>query len=221
STLQNLDVGGLNETGQLRQPHRRMLGQQRDHLLPTRASPQPSQSLQHRPIRFARAELFNTLPAPDPDGRFVSQAAQKNINQSSLANAGLARHKYKLTCTLLRPREAARQLRQFGLTPDHQVPLAQRFGAAGRRTPLARADRWTGRCGVCWGDFRYKAVALTIKRLDEPLIPSAVPNRLSHRFYRALNRRVTDELLWPELLTQLLLGDDSFGLCEQIGQGLK
>jgi hypothetical protein len=49
----------------------------------------------------------------------------------------------------------------------------------------------------------------------------AVANRLAHGFDRILQRRLTHELLGPDLRTELLLGDDAVVMCKQVGEDLE
>jgi hypothetical protein len=69
-----------------------------------------------------------------------------------------------------------------------------------------------------WHD---EAIPRPIDGLDEPLAAPTIPNRLAHGLDRTLERRIADELLRPDLLTQLLLGDDPVGMRQQIGQDLE
>src|SRR5262249_33843021 len=78
-----------------------------------------------------------------------------------------------------------------------------------------------GWCRVRRRHLRHHAIALAIERLQEPLAPPAVSNRLAHGFDRTLECGVADELLGPDLLAQLLLGDDPVGMDQHIGQDLK
>src|SRR5438132_12988130 len=68
---------------------------------------------------------------------------------------------------------------------------------------------------------RQEAIALAIDRLDELLSAPAVPNRLAHGFDCTLQRRNADELLRPDLLTQLLLGNDPVGVRQQVDEDLE
>src|SRR5262249_46950951 len=68
---------------------------------------------------------------------------------------------------------------------------------------------------------RQEAIALAIDRLDELLSAPAVSNRLAHGFDRTLQRCLADGLLRPDLLTQLLLGNDPVGMCQQVDQDLE
>jgi hypothetical protein len=51
---------------------------------------QPPERLQQREIRFPRPILMNALPMPDPILLPVSYARHESVNQSGLANPGLA-----------------------------------------------------------------------------------------------------------------------------------
>src|SRR5438132_2611824 len=96
-------------------------------LLPAGASTQASQCLQHRPICLPRTKLFDTLPAPNPEGFLTRQAGEKRLDQGGLANAGLARDEDEVPLAVLRSRKPVRQLRQGGLTTDHGRPAARRL----------------------------------------------------------------------------------------------
>jgi hypothetical protein len=66
-----------------------------------------------------------------------------------------------------------------------------------------------------------KAIPCPIDRLDEPWATPAVSNGLAYSFHRTGERRVANELLWPDLITQLLLRDDPIGMRQQVGQDLE
>jgi len=68
---------------------------------------------------------------------------------------------------------------------------------------------------------RQEAIALAIDRLDELLSAPAVPYHLAHGFDRTLQRCLADELLRPDLLAQLLLGNDPVGMRQQVDQDLE
>jgi hypothetical protein len=88
--------------------------------------------------------------------------------------------------------------------------------------PGQRQNRGTGgRRLVLCRHLCHKTIALAIDRLQEPLGPPAVPNGLAHGFDRTLQRRLADELLGPELLAQLLFGDDPVTLRQQVSQSLE
>jgi len=53
------------------------------------------------------------------------------------------------------------------------------------------------------------------------LFATAVPDSLAHGFDRTLQRRIADELPWPDPLAQLLLGDDSGRMRRQVSQSLE
>src|SRR6266851_243762 len=84
----------------------------------------------------------------------------------------------------------------------------------------ARTGRTSGGPGVgLYG--RQEAIALAIDRLDELFAAPAVTNRLAHGFDRTLQRCIADELLRPDLLAQLLLGNDPVCIREQVDQDLE
>jgi hypothetical protein len=60
-----------------------------------------------------------------------------------------------------------------------------------------------------------------MQRLDVTVGPPPVAQRPPHRGEGALQRRVADELPLPDLLAQLLLGDDALAVAEQIDQHLE
>jgi len=49
-------------------------------------------------------------------------------------------------------------------------------------------------------------------RLDEVLGLSSIPDGLPHRPHRATERGITDELIGPDLFTQLVLGHDTIAM---------
>jgi hypothetical protein len=74
----------------------------------------------------------------------------------------------------------------------------------------------------CWGlDPPNEAITLAIDCLDESLLAPTVPNDPAYGFDRTLQRRIADELLGPDLLAQLLLGDDPVGMRHQVGEHLE
>jgi hypothetical protein len=66
-----------------------------------------------------------------------------------------------------------------------------------------------------------EAIPSPIDGLDELWAAPAVPNGLAYSFHRTVEHRVADELLRPDLRTQLLLGDDPVGMRQQVGQNLE
>jgi hypothetical protein len=68
---------------------------------------------------------------------------------------------------------------------------------------------------------RDEAVAMAINGLDALLSTAAVTDGLAHGFDRTLQGRLADELLRPDVLAQLVLGDGAVGVRQQIGEGLK
>src|SRR5207237_9107077 len=129
---------------------------------------------------------------------------------------GRPRDEDEVALTALRPREPVRQLRQCGLTTDYGGCAVRWLLVARRRTCGPG-----GRRGVHRRHRRQEAIALAIDGLDEPLAATAIPNRLAHGFDRTLECGLADELLWPDLLTQLLLGDDPVRMRQQVSQDLE
>jgi hypothetical protein len=72
--LQRLKLSRAEEPGHLYQPGRSIPGETLDQLLTSRFPTQPPKGFQHRQIRFPRAILFDTLPAPDPQMLMVPDA---------------------------------------------------------------------------------------------------------------------------------------------------
>jgi hypothetical protein len=56
---------------------------------------------------------------------------------------------------------------------------------------------------------------------DELLGTPVVPNGLAHGFDRPLERCITDKVVWPDLLSQLLLRDQAVAMRQQVGEDLK
>jgi hypothetical protein len=114
-------------------------------------------------------------------------------------------------------RKPCRVLRQP--TAQHRDHLPLCGGGGG----IARREHGLVLC-VGWGvgvfpHGRDEAVAIAIDGLDELLSASAVADGLAHAFDRALQRRIADELLGPDLLAQLLLGDSAVVVRQQVGEG--
>jgi hypothetical protein len=122
-----------------------------------------------------------------------------------------------------------------GILNGRRVRESRAYG--GRRQPrlLSRVEhQWCGwRCKrqcqalVFRGGNRpflhwyHDAISSPIDCLDELWATPAVPNRLAYGFYRTVEHRIADELLRPDLRTQLLLGDDPLGMRQQVGQDLE
>jgi hypothetical protein len=66
-----------------------------------------------------------------------------------------------------------------------------------------------------------EAIPSPVNGLDELLSAPAVPNGLAYGFHRTLECRIADELLWPDLLTQLLLGHNPIAMRQQVSQDLE
>src|SRR5262249_41892815 len=67
----------------------------------------------------------------------------------------------------------------------------------------------------------HEAIPRAIDGLDELWTAPAVPKRLADGFHRTVEPCVADKLLRPDLLTQLLLGDHSVRMRDQICQDLE
>src|SRR5262245_12928264 len=79
--------------------------------------------------------------------------------------------------------------------------------------PLRRHDRY--------GDRHHEAIAVAVERLNDALLLPIIAHGLAHSPYGTLQRRVTDALLRPHLLTQLLLVHDALTVRQQVQEHLK
>src|SRR5262249_45660470 len=72
---------------------------------------------------------------------------------------------------------------------------------------------------ACRGVFRdgcHKAIAMTVERLNDPLLLPAIAYGPAHRSQCTLQRRVTDELLGPHLFAQLLLVHEALTVRQKV-----
>jgi hypothetical protein len=88
----------------------------------------------------------------------------------------------------------------------------------GGRQRRKRCPGWrsAGVCGL-WGVNRFhqwgdKTIALPPAGRNTPLPPPAVAHRLAYGLQDAFQCRIADELAWPHLLLQLLLGDHAVAM---------
>jgi hypothetical protein len=60
-----------------------------------------------------------------------------------------------------------------------------------------------------------------MQRFDDPLCPSAVPDRLTCGHDAVAQGRIADELLRPELAQKFLFGHDAVALTDKIGEEIE
>ena len=111
-------------------------------------------------------------------------------------------------------------------------------GGEGVRRGCSHGRRLGAHLGGDWdrggcGDFRglrgptrldqrgHKAIALPPACLNTPLRPTAVAHGLAHGLQDAFQRSIADKLVGPHLLLQLLLGDHTVAMAQEIVQHLK
>ena len=67
----------------------------------------------------------------------------------------------------------------------------------------------------------HKAIPTTVERLDAALRLSTIANRLAHRHQTRIQGSIGDELLGPQVLKELIFGDDTLAMANQVVQHLK
>ena len=139
AALQCLQVGSTDQAGHLHQPGRRLLLQQRHHLLPVGSPTQAPQGLQHRQIGLPCPVMFDALPAPDPERPIRLQGREKRIDQRGLAESRLPRDEEQLAYSSQGGGQSAVQRVQFALTPGEQ---RRRSGGRGRGADRGTVGRW-------------------------------------------------------------------------------
>jgi hypothetical protein len=66
-----------------------------------------------------------------------------------------------------------------------------------------------------------KAIAATVQGLDGALHPPAIPKRLANRHDALGQDGITDELVWPDVCEQFVLGDHTMAVVDQVGKHIE
>src|SRR5262245_13709213 len=90
--LKSRKLIGIEQGRQLYQPRWRISTEHVDQVLAAWFPTQPSKSLQHRHVGFARAVVFNTLPPPNPHFLLCDKLSEEGFHYCRSANPGLTRH---------------------------------------------------------------------------------------------------------------------------------
>ena len=67
----------------------------------------------------------------------------------------------------------------------------------------------------------HKAIPTTVERLDAALRLSTITNDFPHRHQTRIQGSIGDELLGPQMLKELIFGDDTLAMANQVVQYLK
>src|SRR5437660_105801 len=86
----------------------------------------------------------------------------------------------------------------------YRLSLRHQYGRREDCTPFHRRDRRRAD-----RDWNHAAIAIPMDRLDELLSLPSIPDGLPHRSHRTAKCGITDELVGPDLFTQLVLGHDT------------
>src|SRR5881397_3705914 len=70
-------------------------------------------------------------------------------------------------------------------------------------------------------DVGHKAIALAVQRAHETRGPPLLPQRLAQRRDTGFQDLVPDELVGPQVLKELLLGDNTVAMLQEVGEHLK
>src|SRR5262249_23921788 len=140
----------------------------------------------------------------------------KRLYQGGLAQARLARDKHHLADPPEGPGEGGVEAAQGRLPPHRQAHLASCGWRAprGRRRPLHRA-------GLALLDRGHAAIAAAVQRLDQALRLPRIADRSASLLDAGLQRRITDKLLGPQVLEELLLGDNAVTLGDEVAQDVE
>ncbi len=190
---------------ELRQPRRRLLGQDIDDFIASRAPAELAERLQHRVVGFLAAIPLHALaPGEAKIGHFGAGPALKLIDQRRLADAWLPRHEDDLPLPAQRFAQAVAQVGEDCVS-SHQAAVGRLCLRSAMRL-RTRADR------------RDETVSAARHGLDEARIPGIVSERLAHFQHVVLQNLGIDIRLGPQGAENLVLRHQPARVLHQVSK---
>jgi hypothetical protein len=196
-------IGGIgrDEAGQLQHPAGSQLRESLDERLSVRCGARLAHRAEHRHIGLASAPQLDALA--DADGHIGRERGEELLYHRRLANAGRPGKEHHLAITAHRSRESFVQLCQLALAASEmwRLPAGWRLDA-----------------GCLTSQGANEPVAPSVGSADERLTAAIVANRSTSRLDAGGEGRLADETVTPDVVEELLLGDDPIPVLDKVGE---
>jgi hypothetical protein len=185
----------------LQHPAGRQLAESFDKQLSVRRGACLADRAEHRQVSLTGAAQLDALPDADHD--IGGQRGEELLHDGGLADAGCPGDEHHLALAAHRSGEPLVELGQLPPTAGEVGRTLDGWRLHARCLTRQRAD---------------ESVPASVGGADEHLAAAVVPDRPPRRFDAGGEGRFADETVAPDVVEQLLLGDDPFPVFHEVGQ---